>query len=218
MRAFIHVIAGILFLSVAYAQSQDKTFSNSAPLDSNDLWVDEAAAGLPASGQPDTALSTSAQGSGSNGHQINAAQHLGFVNLRRVMGSAPQLLSIRARLDGEFAAQQEALQSQSNNLEQMEARLAALPRGEEYSALEEQIIALRREYARAEASFRDAYSVRRNEELAKLQQLVIDQIVLLAKEQSYQFILNENSVIFASNEVDLTEAVIQRLQHIADQK
>ncbi|UJF24823.1 OmpH family outer membrane protein [Suttonella sp. R2A3] len=222
MRVFNVAIIGLVLASqLSFAQSG--AVEESAMLDDGALWAEDGRELVQAENNPvaESVVSPKPTSSPevlsvpSNG-PLPDSQHLGFVNLRRVMGSAPQLMSIRSRLDGEFAAQQEALQTQSNDLAEMEKRLSGLPRGEEYSALEEQIIALRRDFSRAEASFRDAYSVRRNEELAKLQQLVVDQIVELAKDDSYQFILNENSVIFASNEVDLTDKVISRLQKIAD--
>ena len=143
---------------------------------------------------------------------------LGFVNLRRVMASIPQLNILRARLDGEFSQQKVELDRQSDEIQALEAQLADMRRGEEYSELEKQVIAKRRTFARSNASFRDAYSVRRNEELATLQQQVVDEIVNLAKEKGYDVILNDTGVIYVSAEADLTPAVIERLQQQARQR
>lgn len=146
-----------------------------------------------------------------------AALSLGFVNLRRIMVSIPQLVSMRARLDSEFAEQKTALDKQADTLQQLEDQLSQMPRGDAYSALEKQVIAKRRSFARANSSFRDAYSVRRNEELATLQQLVVDEIVALAKEQGYDIILNDTGVIYVSPHADLTNQVIERLKQRAGQ-
>lgn len=143
---------------------------------------------------------------------------LGFVNLRRVMASIPQLEILRARLDGEFAQQKAELDRQSDEIQALDDQLADMPRGEDYSELEKQVIAKRRTFARINASFRDAYSVRRNEELATLQQLVVDEIVNLAKEYGYDVILNDTGVIYVSAEADLTSIVIERLQQEVRQK
>lgn len=140
------------------------------------------------------------------------ALQLGFVNLRRVMASVPQLTILRGRLDSEFAQQKAELDRQSDDIQQLENQLAEMPRGEQYSELEKQVIAKRRTFARVNASFRDAYSVRRNEELATLQQQVVDEIVSLAKEEGYDVILNDTGVIYVSGDADLTPIVIERLQ------
>lgn len=143
---------------------------------------------------------------------------LGFVNLRRIMASVPQLTTLRARLDAEFAQQKLSLDKQAEEIQQIENQLADMPRGDEYSQLEKQVIAKRRTFARFNASFRDAYSVRRNEELATLQQLVVDEIVDLAKEQGYDVILNDTGVVYVSPDADLTQIVIERLDKQARQR
>lgn len=137
---------------------------------------------------------------------------LGFVNLRRVMANIPQLANLRARLDSEFAQQKDSLEQQNNEIQRMEKELSAMPRGDAYSELEKQVIAKRRTFARLDASFRDAYSVRRNEELATLQQQVVDEIVGLAKDEGYDVILNDIGVIYVSGTADLSTLVIERLQ------
>lgn len=64
------------------------------------------------------------------------------------------------------------------------------------------MIAKRREVARQEAAFRDAHSVRRNEEMAKLQTVVADEIVRFAKEEGFDIILNDIGVVYVSEEAD----------------
>ena len=78
--------------------------------------------------------------------------------------------------------------------------------------LERQIMALKRDHKRAREEFGDDLNLRRNDELSKLQRLVIDAIVALARENDYDIILSDNNVLYASDKVDITEQVLKRLQ------
>lgn len=141
---------------------------------------------------------------------------LGFVNIRRIMAAIPQVAFIGEDLDKEFAERKKQLNDVKSQLLSMENKLKRLYRGDEYFALEKQIIAKRRDMLRLEESFRDDYSVRRNEELAKLQRLIVDDIVALAKEYDFDVILNDTGVIYVSEKVDLTSVVIRRLKDRAE--
>lgn len=110
---------------------------------------------------------------------------LGFVNFRRIMLEIPQLTDMRRTLESEFRAENSRLQSEQEVLANLEAQLAKMERNDAYIAFEKQVIAKRRDVARQEAGLRDGYSVRRNEEMAKLQSVVADEIVALAKEEGY---------------------------------
>lgn len=210
--SIIFVEAVILASSLSYAQSTPDQKSNSEWLDQSSA-VETAETSMHDSNVQSAAQSISRKIQKENGDALQ----LGFVNFRRVMASIPQLSSLRAQLDAEFAQQKTALDSQSSEIERLELQLADMPRGDTYSELEKQIITKRRTFSRLDASFRDAYSVRRNEELATLQQLVVDEIVALAKDESYDVILNDTGVIYVSPEADLTGLVIERLQGQAEQ-
>ncbi len=138
-------------------------------------------------------------------------KRLGFVNFRRIMSTIPQLAGIRDALSQEFSGQQKALEEAKSELLALEQQANANSNAPEYESIAQQLIAKRRDVARQEAAFRDDYSVRRNEEIAKLQKQVLDEIIALAKEQGYDVILNDNGVLYVSEEADLTQVVINRL-------
>lgn len=141
---------------------------------------------------------------------------LGFVNFRRIMGTIPQLNEIKQQLDGEFAEQRAKLVAAQKSLQDMETQATQISGDQNYDTLESQLIAKRREVSRMDSSLRDNYSVRRNEELAKLQRLVLDQILAISKEQGYDVILNDTGVIYVSPRADLTALVIERMNSLAD--
>jgi outer membrane protein len=53
--------------------------------------------------------------------------------------------------------------------------------------------------------------MRRNEELAKLQRRIIEVIQQLAKDEKFDLIVSDG-VVYASDQVDITGKVIERLQ------
>ena len=140
---------------------------------------------------------------------------LGFVNATIILEKAPQAEQARERLEKEFKPRDEALVSAQQELRDLEDQLAGEGGGysdDERRRLEREIRSLRREIDRMEDEFKEDFNLRRNEELRKLQRLVYEAIVELAKEEGFDLIVNQDAVIFASERVDVTESVLTRLQ------
>ncbi len=137
-----------------------------------------------------------------------------FVNTPRVVEQAPQADAARNRLQQEFAPREGELgaaQSKLKGLEEKLGRDGAVMSDEERRKLEREILAQQRELKRARDEFTEDLNIRRNEEFGRLQRQVAEVIVGLAKENSYDLIL-ENGVVFASTRVDITDQVIDRLK------
>ena len=141
---------------------------------------------------------------------------LGFVNFRRIMAAAPQREEINERLEREFGAERDALLQAQSELRGMERQLETLQHGDNYNDYERQVINKRRDVARRDSDYRDNINVRRNEEMAKLQKMIGDEIINLAKEARYDIILNDIGVFYVSERADLSPQVITRLQRKAE--
>jgi outer membrane protein len=76
--------------------------------------------------------------------------------------------------------------------------------------LERDIIAKRRDVQRAQQEFKEDFSIRRNEELGKMQTRIIEAVKALAAEGKYDLLLTEG-VIYASPKVDVTSKVQEKL-------
>ncbi len=134
-----------------------------------------------------------------------------FINLRRVMGEAPQNRSIHDSLDREFKDDQKALVDSQAHIADLERQLFALDSNDDSEALRREIAELRRDQVQNEAKYRNKYNLRRNEEIIKLQKLIMEEIVQLAKERHYDVILNDTGVLYVNENADLTLELIQRL-------
>ena len=141
---------------------------------------------------------------------------IGFVNFRRIMAAAPQREEINERLEREFGVERDALLQAQSELRSMERQLETLQHGDNYNDYERQVINKRRDVARRDSDYRDNINVRRNEEMAKLQKMIGDEIINLAKEANYDIILNDIGVFYVSERADLSPQVITRLQRKAE--
>ena len=141
---------------------------------------------------------------------------IGFVNFRRIMAAAPQREGINERLEREFGVERDALLQAQSELRGMERQLETLQHGDSYNDYERQVINKRRDVARRDSDYRDNINVRRNEEMAKLQKMIGDEIINLAKEANYDIILNDIGVFYVSERADLSPQVITRLQRKAE--
>ena len=141
---------------------------------------------------------------------------IGFVNFRRIMAAAPQREEINERLEREFGVERDALLQAQSELRSMERQLETLQHGDAYNDYERQVINKRRDVARRDSDYRDNINVRRNEEMAKLQKMIGDEIINLAKEANYDIILNDIGVFYVSERADLSPQVITRLQRKAE--
>ncbi|MBP3194880.1 MAG: OmpH family outer membrane protein [Cardiobacteriaceae bacterium] len=132
---------------------------------------------------------------------------VGFVNFRRIMSNIPALEEIRNNLNIEFAAENQEILSLQKELEQLERAAKNSPDDE---ASVKKIINLERQIARKETAYRENFSLRRNEEIAKLQQMILEEVIVLAKEKGFDIILNDNAVLYVSEKADLSKMVVER--------
>jgi outer membrane protein len=140
---------------------------------------------------------------------------IGFVNAAKILDQSPQAEQARKRLEKEFAPRDKALVDAQRSLRSIEDKLVkdgAVMGEAERRRLDRQSRDQRRELKRAQEEFREDFNLRRNEELGKLQRLVYEAIVILAKEEGFDLIVNDGAVIFASTQVDITDKVISRLK------
>jgi outer membrane protein len=139
---------------------------------------------------------------------------IGIVDARAILDKAPQAKLAGQRLDEEFAVRNERIVDARKALQALEAKLAEgdeMMTGEERRELDNQIRIQRRELQRSSDELMEDLNIRRNEELSKLQQQIVEAIVNLAKEEKFDLILNHTAAVYWGERVDLTDEVLGRL-------
>lgn len=140
---------------------------------------------------------------------------IGFVNVGEVIEKAPQGEAALKKLEKEFGprdreirAMREQVKKLEDDLMKNDLALNESTRNQKEMELQDK----RRALNRATNEFREDYNLRRNEELNALQKLVINAIVEIAKKESYDLVVHEPAVIYASDEIDMTNKVLKKLR------
>jgi outer membrane protein len=144
----------------------------------------------------------------------SAELKIGAVSIGKILNEAPQAEQANKRLQEEFAPRERGLVDAQKSLRDMEQKLTrdgAVMSESQRRSLERDIRAEARELQRATEEFREDVNLRRNEELSKFQQEVVEVINGLAREEGFDLILNEGSVLYAGERVDITEKVLGKL-------
>lgn len=146
---------------------------------------------------------------------VLAADSVAFVNINRVMEQSPQAEASLSALEEEFAPRDAELVAERDALRRLQQRLERdtdIMGSEERLDLEREFRNRSREFKRAQDMFQEDLNVRRNDELARLQRLVHNVILEIAREQGVDLVVTERTVLFASDRIDITDGVLEELR------
>jgi len=137
---------------------------------------------------------------------------IAVVSLGRLVEGSPAFQSAQKKLEEEFgprqrdlAAMEQKLRTQSETFQ----RDAPVMGEEERATLERQIRDGQRDLQRTNAQLVEDFNLRRNEEIGKLQSDALRRVQQYAREQKYDLVLPDQTIIFASTAVDITDAVLK---------
>jgi len=145
------------------------------------------------------------------------AQNVAFVNMNNILEDSPQAEEAMRELEKEFSPRDSQLVAEREELQRLRDRLERegdLMTATQRADLEREFTARSREFRRAQESFTEDLNVRRNEELAKLQRLINDAIIDLARGRDIDLILTERNVLYASDRIDITDDIIAAMQRL----
>jgi outer membrane protein len=146
-----------------------------------------------------------------------AAQNVAFVTMNKILEDSPQAAEAMRELEREFSPRDSQLVAERDELQKLRDRLereGELMTASQRADLEREFTARSREFRRAQESFTEDLNVRRNEELAKLQRLINDAIIDLARERDIDLILTERNVLYSSDRIDITDDIIAAMQRL----
>jgi outer membrane protein len=142
------------------------------------------------------------------------AQKIAYVDYQRVLSESPQAKSATAALEGEFGPKQKQLEAQRKELEgrmqkfdREQATMAEAERTKTQRDLRDSQLTLER---RAK-EFQEDVQMRQNEELQRVQKMIIESVRSYARAQSLDLVIAQG-VIYSSDAVDITAPVIAAMQ------
>ncbi|MCZ7596561.1 MAG: OmpH family outer membrane protein [Gammaproteobacteria bacterium] len=139
---------------------------------------------------------------------------IGFVDAVKLIESAPQGEESLKKLEQEFSPRDREIRQLRAELRDAEAELdknAPVMKQADIDRAQLEIAALSRRIKRLQQEFKDDYNLRRNEELARLQQIVTEAIIEIAESEGYDLIVQQ--AVYASSSINLTEKVLEKLSN-----
>ena len=133
----------------------------------------------------------------------------------QLIEQAPQGVTALAVLEEEFRSRDEDLKLRHGQIQDMEADLEKnilIMDATSAQARQREIENLKRRLARDQQEAREDYNLRRNEELAKLQALVREVIVEIARTGNYDLVVEQ--AVYVSDAVNITDLVLKRLAQL----
>ena len=138
---------------------------------------------------------------------------VGYVNTQRIFRDAPAAQKAAKKLEGEFAKRDQDLQRMAKQLQGLQENLeknSVTMAESERRTKEKEFGELSREFQRRQREFREDLNLRRNEELASVQERANKVIQQIAEAEKYDLIV-QDPVVYASQRIDITEKVIKAL-------
>ena len=137
---------------------------------------------------------------------------IGFVNTERVFRESAPAKRAQQKLEREFATRNAELAKKEKlgrdlqtELERENVTMPESARREK----ERQLADISRDFQRAQREIREDLNLRRNEELASVQERATRVINQIAEQEKFDLILQE--AVFASSRIDITDKVIRAL-------
>jgi len=141
-----------------------------------------------------------------------ADMKIGFVNTERVFREAAPAKRAQQVLEREFSnrnTELAKLEKQGRDLQtDLERENVTLPEAQRREK-ERQLADISRDFQRKQREIREDLNLRRNEELARVQERATRVINQIAEQEKFDLILQE--AVFAGSRIDITEKVIKAL-------
>jgi outer membrane protein len=144
----------------------------------------------------------------------SGAGKIGYVDLKRLLDNAPQMVDSRAKLQQEFAGRDNALKADEAklaSLQQKYDRDASIMSKPDAETLKRDIDTLDRANKRTREALRTELNTRATAERDRLWTQINDTVIEYARAQGFDLIV-PSPVVYASARIDITDAVLDKLR------
>jgi len=146
--------------------------------------------------------------------QGGAGGKIGYVDIKRLVDNAPQMLDSRAKLQQEFGPRDSALKADEAKLaglQQKYDRDGSIMSKPDAEALKRQIDTLDRANKRTRETLRAELNTRATAERDRIWAQINDNVIEYARAQGFDLIV-PSPVVYASARIDITDAVLDKLR------
>ncbi|MDH3693724.1 MAG: OmpH family outer membrane protein [Gammaproteobacteria bacterium] len=138
---------------------------------------------------------------------------IGYVDADKILEESPQSKAAIENLEKEFRPREQELLALRDRITQAESEIdknSLVMSDEDRDKRTRELIDMRRKLKREQQEMREDYNLQRNQALGKLQQVVSDKIIEIAKEDGFDIIFQQ--AVWASKRIDITDKVLKKLQ------
>jgi outer membrane protein len=138
---------------------------------------------------------------------------IGYVDMKQLFETAPQVVAARNALDDEFRPRNETLLADENRLIELEQTLAETPQLDDQGRLEleRDIRNLRRSIDRRREDLREELRFRTSTATKALEETIEVAVRQVAEERGFDLILT-SPVAYASDNIDITDFILEWLE------
>jgi len=138
---------------------------------------------------------------------------IGFVEVQKILQEAPQTLEINKKLEKEFNVRSDKLKADIKVLNDKQAAFnkdsVTMKDSEKESKLKS-LDQLRIDIQRKDRELKEDFNIRKNEELASLQEQINKAVTSVAKAEGFDLVVY-NGVAYASEKIDITDKILKSL-------
>lgn len=139
---------------------------------------------------------------------------IAVVDYGKLMEESPQAKAVSDALKNEFTPRQRDLQAQQASVKSKEERLqkdAATMTQDQRARADKELRDGARDFARKQSELQDDFNARKNEEMSRLQRILIEEVRTYAKAQGFDLVVADG-VIYSTPSLDITPAILTALQ------
>lgn len=145
---------------------------------------------------------------------INAAElKIGYVQVEKILQDAPQTTESSKKLEKEFAPRSQELDKMQKQIKDLETALDkdGLTMSEtDRKNKERDVSNIKIEFQRKQRELREDLTMRKNEELATLQDRINKAVTSVSETEGYDLVVY-SGVAYASKKIDITDKVLKSL-------
>lgn len=140
------------------------------------------------------------------------AEKLGFVNTERLLREAPMSVKAQKMLEKEFSPRDQELQKMAKQAKDLQVQLdkdGVTMSDTDRKNKERELANLNREFQKQSREFREDLNLRRNQELAAIQEKARKAIMDIAKTEKFDLIVEQ--AVYFNPKIDITDRVMKAL-------
>lgn len=144
----------------------------------------------------------------------SSVEKIGFVDMERLINESPQIKNAGKTINADFEDQYEEIERKEKDLEVLENSInkdGPIMTLDMLKPLQERARILDRQIRREKEDLKDSMSIRSTQILSKIQENLGETVKSYAKKNGYDAIII-NSILYVSDEMDITEEILQVLK------